>query len=259
MDSGARDELVHALTRRRTVLLELADGPRRKRELVAALDVARSTVDRALRTLESEGLVERVDDGFALTTAGAAAFDVYVEFTDRLNAICSCRDVVERLPSGRFVDPEFLRDAEVVRASVSAPDEPVRAFVEMVSQATHARGFSPTAYGAYVDVFEERVVEHGLTADLAFSDEALETLTSSHSGAITRAVETGRVRVRRIPELPGTGLVVLSRGERPPAVAMGVHGGPGLDALVRNDSPAAVEWARELVDEQFERAEEIPL
>lgn len=259
MDAGERDELVHALTRRRAVLEALSDRPRRKRELVDVLDVARSTVDRALRTLEAEGLVERVDDGFALTTCGAVAFEVYVEFTERLGAVCASRDVIERLPSRRFVDPAFLRDAEVVRASVSAPDEPVRAFVEMVSEATHARGFSPTAYGAYVDAFEERVVEDGMTADLAFSDEALETLTSTHGEAITRAVETGRVSVRRIPELPGTGVVVLSRPERPPTVAMGVHGGAGLDALVRNDSPAAVEWARELVDEQFERAEEIPL
>jgi len=250
---------VHALTRRRTVLEELAEGPRPKRDLVEALDVARSTVDRALRTLESEGLVERADDGFAFTTSGAVAFDVYVEFTERLGAIRASQDVVERLPSRRFVDPAFLRGAEVVRASVSAPDEPVRAFVDMVSEATHARGFSPTAYGAYVDAFEERVVEYGMTADLAFSDEALETLTSTHGDAIARAVATGRVSVRRVPDLPETGVVVLSHEERPPAVAMGVHGGPGLDALVRNDSPAAVAWARDLVDEQFERAEEIPL
>lgn len=259
MDSGERDELVHTLTRRRTILAALDDRPRHKRDLTEELHVARSTIDRALRKLETEGLVERGDDGFSLTTYGEIAFDVYADFTTRLDALWDARDVVDALPSSQFAEPVFLRNASVTRASVSAPDRPVRAFVDLVSAATHARGFSPTAYGAYVDVFETRVVDAGMTAELAFSDEALEELTTTHKGAIQRAAETGRVDVHRIEPLPPTGLIVLTREDGSQVVAMGVHDGKGLTAVVKNDAPAAVEWAQELVDEHLERADPIPL
>jgi predicted transcriptional regulator len=259
MEPGERDELVHTLTRRRAVLAALDDAPRRKPELVANLDVARSTVDRAIRQLETEGLVERVDDGFALSTCGELAVDVYGEFAAKLDAVCETRDVVEHLPSGEFADSTFLVDAEVVRATVSAPDRPVRAFVEMVADATHARGFSPTAYGSYVDAFEHQVLEGGMTAELAFSDDALGELTGTHGDAIERVAETGRVDVYRIPSLPAAGVVVLTRDDGSRVAAMGVHDGSALSAVVRNDAPAAVAWASSLVDDQFDRAERMPL
>ena len=91
MDSGERDELVHTLTRRRTILAALDDRPRHKRDLTEELHVARSTIDRALRKLETEGLVERGDDGFSLTTHGEIAFDVYGDFTERLDALWGAR------------------------------------------------------------------------------------------------------------------------------------------------------------------------
>ena len=259
MDVRERDELVHTLTRRYAILTALDDAPRYKPELVETLDVARSTIDRALRTLETEGLVERVDDGFALTTYGELAVDVYGDFADRLDAVRDARDVVEALPSREFAAPAFLRGAEVIRASVSAPDRPVRAFVDLVSTATHARGFSPTAYAAYVDAFEQRVVEAGMTATLAFSDDALEELTTTHRESTQRAVATGNVDVHRIERLPPTGVVLLTQEDGSTVVAMGVHDGSGLGAVVRNDAPAAVAWAESLVDDYLERADPIPL
>lgn len=259
MDGGERVELVHILARRQDVLGALAVRPWRKPELTDELDVARSTVDRALRTLETEGLVKRVEDGFALTTCGELTVAAYGDFVEELAVVCGARDIVEALPSSEFADPVFLRDAEVIRASVSAPDRPVRAFVDMVSAATHARGFSPTASGAYVEVFERRVVDAGMTAELVFSDEALEELTTTHRESIQGAVETGRVDVHRIEALPPTGVVVLTREDDSQVVALGVHDRKGLSAVVRNDDQAAVEWAEQLVDDRFERADRIPL
>jgi predicted transcriptional regulator len=259
MVSGGRDELVSTLTHRRSILEALDERPRRKPALADELDVARSTIDRAIRQLEAQGLTERTPDGIELTTCGEVALDVYADFTTRLGAVCEARDVVDQLPSRTFADPVFLQDATVVRASVSAPDRPVRAFVELVEEATYARGFSPTANGAYVDAFERRVVDGDLTAELAFSDEALTELTTTHRDAIVRAAETGRVTVHRIDSLPRTGVVVMEREDARPVVAMGVHDGASIDAVVTNDTPGAVAWARDLVDDRLDAAERIPL
>ncbi|NHN40771.1 ArsR family transcriptional regulator [Halorubellus sp. JP-L1] len=259
MDSGERDDLVGTLTRRREILGALDERPRDKPALVRELGVARSTVDRAVRQLESCGLAERGPDGIELTTCGEVALDVYGAFTARLEALWECHDVVSQLPSREFAPPVFLADADVVRASVSAPDRPIMAFVDLVEEATYARGFSPAAYGAYVDAFERRVTAGELTAELAFSDEALTELTTTHRDAIERAASTGRVTVHRVETLPTAGVVVLERGDAGPVVAMGVHDGSSLSAVVTNDAPDAVAWARDFVDEQFERADPIPL
>ncbi|WP_323192997.1 hypothetical protein, partial [Halostella sp. PRR32] len=79
--------------------------------------------------------------------------------------------------------------------------------------------------------------EDGLTAELAFSDEALTELTTTHRDAIVRAANTGRVTVHRVDDLPSAGLVVMERADAPTVAAMGVHDGAGLDAVVTNDDP----------------------
>ncbi|WP_227131323.1 helix-turn-helix transcriptional regulator [Halorubellus salinus] len=259
MNPGERDELVRTLTRRREVLEALDDSACRKPELARELDVARSTVDRAIRQLQNQALVERGDDGYELTTCGEVAVDLYGRFASRLDAMCDARDVVAELPSREFAHPDVLDDATVVRAASSAPDRPVRAFLELVEDAEHARGFSPTAYGAYVDVFERRVVDAGMTAEFVFSDDALAELTTAHRESVQRATETGRVAVHRIDSLPMVGVSVLRREDGSRVLAMGVYDGTGMAALVQNDAPDAVSWGDALVADYLERADEMPL
>lgn len=259
MDSGEHEDLVGTLTRRRDVLGLLEEGSTRKPELASELEVARSTVDRAIRELQAHALVERGDGGYELTTCGEVVVDLYETFASRLAAMSDARDVVAELPSREFAHPDVLRGADVVRATTSAPDRPVRAFLDVVEASTHARGFSPTAYGAYVDVFERRVVEGGMSAELVFSDEALAELTTTHREPIQRAVDTGRVEVFRVGSLPMVGVSVLTREDGGRVAAMGVYDGTALKALVKNETPSGVAWAEDVVDEYFERAEEMPV
>ena len=69
MDTGELEELVRTLTRRRDVLSVLDDRSVRKPVLSTELDVARSTVDRAIRELQAQGLVVRGDDGTTYASA----------------------------------------------------------------------------------------------------------------------------------------------------------------------------------------------
>lgn len=259
MNAGELDEFVNTLTRRRDVLTAIDDSPLHKPALSTELDVARSTVDRAIRELQARGLVVRGDDGFELTTCGEVAVELYERFASRLRAMCDAQDVVAELPSREFAHPDVLSGADVVRATASAPDRPVRAFLDLVEASTHVRGFSPTAYGAYVDVFERRVVEGGMTAELVFGDDALAELTTTYGDPIQRAVDTGRVDVYRVERLPMAGVSVLTREDGSRVVAMGAYDGTGLSALVVNESSDALAWADGLVDDRVERAEEMPV
>jgi predicted transcriptional regulator len=259
MDMGELEDLVNTLTRRRDVLAMLDGRPTRKPALATELDVARSTVDRAIRELQAEGLVVRGDDGFELTTCGGVAVDLYWRFASRLSAMCDAQDVVAQLPSREFAHPDVLSGADVERATTSAPDRPVRAFLDLVEESTHVRGFSPTAYGAYVDVFERRVVDGGMTAELVFGDDALAELTTTYLEPIQHAAATGRIDVYRVEQLPMAGVSVLTREDGSRVVAMGAYDGTALSALVVNETAKALAWADALVDDRFDRAQEMPV
>jgi predicted transcriptional regulator len=259
MGGWDREEFVGTLTRRYDVLSAIDRDPRQKPALAEDLSMARSTVDRAVRELANADLLERRESGYALTTCGELALDAYRSFVADVDALATAADVVETVPSRRDVDVEFLRDATVVRGSVSAPHRPLQAFIDAFEGSVQARGFSPSAYDAYVETVEERVVDAGMTAELVFCDDALTELTSNHQDALGRAVDTGRVDVYRVSDLPQIGLVVLDRDDAPPIASLGVHDASGLQAVVTNDTPAAVEWARDRVDDAFARAERMPL
>lgn len=248
------DDLVGTLDRRATLLEALDERPRHKPGLVAELSVTRSTVNRAIRELAVAGLVERGNDGFALTTCGELCLDAYREFTAEIDAVRAAADVVEAIPSREYVDAAFLRGADVVQGTVSAPQRPVQAFVDVIEDAVSARGFSQSTYDAYVEVFEDRVVDGGMTAELVLSDDALTALTAEHGAAFERASATGRVDVHRIDSLPAFGLLIAERADGSRVATMGVYERDALSALVTNDSPASLAWASDVVDAHVERA-----
>lgn len=74
-------------------------------DLVRSLDVSRSTVDRAVRRLESEGIVERRASGYGLTLVGRLVYEEYLTFTERTTGLLDAAPVFEALPADTPLDP----------------------------------------------------------------------------------------------------------------------------------------------------------
>lgn len=89
---GTTGETIDVIVQRAQFLERLLDDPAEKRTLVEQLEVSRSTVDRALRDLEVEGLVTYADEGYALTAVGEILATRYFAFRD---ATATHRMVVE--------------------------------------------------------------------------------------------------------------------------------------------------------------------
>lgn len=88
-------DTIEVLLRRGAVVERLSAQPTPKRELVDGLDVSRSTVDRALREIESVGLAECRDDGVTLTLCGRLAVAEFERFGTRLADRCGVGDAAE--------------------------------------------------------------------------------------------------------------------------------------------------------------------
>jgi predicted transcriptional regulator len=77
---GNSADVRQLLSQRADALSRLLDADRTKNELTEELDVSRSTVDRAVRELESNGLVRREGGTVTATLSGRLAYDSYRRF-----------------------------------------------------------------------------------------------------------------------------------------------------------------------------------
>lgn len=257
---GADDvgEVMTLLSKRRAFLTALSDGPKRKPELVEHCDVARSTVDRAIRELELAGLVERGGNGFTLTVPGRLILDRFFAFEHAVEAICRIDEWLSTLPDAELLPPELFVGAEVTQADMHAPDKALQETIELVSTARRIRGVSPAVHGAYVETFQERIRDDGLETELVFSADALAELATTYADSIVDDLPE-QVTVYRIDELPPLGLMLVDHEDGTTEASFGIYTETGVQVVVRNTSPNAVEWLRREFESYRQRATEITL
>lgn len=234
-------DVLEELARRSDLLRALASGPRSKRDLVASLSRSRSTVDRAVRELESYGFVER-DDGVALTLRGRLVLDAFDDFANTVDAVADADTLLDPLPAGATLDPILLRDATVVGPDPVSPQRPFTAYQNLVYDAVEIRGFAPAVLQDNVDVFRDRIVEQGLSADLTVSPDALDELVTTHADPMDEALASGNLTLRRATTTLEYGLMLVEQAERTVVCAL-FYDERGLVGSLHNDSPDAVRWA----------------
>ncbi|GAA0263766.1 helix-turn-helix transcriptional regulator [Halobacterium noricense] len=241
------DDAVALLAQRAELLRSLRDDPRGKQELAAAQSVSRSTVDRAVRTLEARGFVAR-DDAVSLTLRGRLALDAYDEFVDLLDALDAAGDLLDVLLADATIGGALLRGADVVQSNPIAPQRPYVAYQSIVEDATAIRGFAPVVLDENVAQFRDRIVDGEAPVDLTVAPAALDELVSSHADAVEESLDTGRLTLRKATTELDYGLVLAEQPERTVVCAL-VFDDHGLAGIVENDERHAVEWA----DSVYER------
>ncbi|MCD2199196.1 helix-turn-helix domain-containing protein [Halobacterium sp. KA-4] len=247
------DNAVALLAQRAELLRPLRDGPRAKQDLAAAQSVSRSTVDRAVRTLEAHGFVAR-DDAVSLTLRGRLALDAYDDFVDLLDALDTAGDLLDVLPADATIDGALLRGADVVQSNPVAPQRPYVAYQSVVEEATAIRGFAPAVLDENVSQFRDRIVDGAAPVDLTVAPAALDELVSSHADAVEEALGTGRLTLREATTVLDYGLVLAEQPERTVVCAL-VFDDHGLAGVVENDERHAIEWAHSIYERIREDAE----
>jgi predicted transcriptional regulator len=233
---------VETLCTRHEFLVSLRAGPREKRALVETLDVSRSTVDRAIRELQSEGLVEREQRGFRLTAAGelAASFtEGMLSVTADLRAVAR---VLDSVPASAPIDGRVVRGATVAEATRTTRYRPLSTLDELLCEATRLYGIAPVVTRRRsIDRLSEAVTDRGADAEIVFSDSLAEQLLPSVGEEIRTMVDEG-FRPLAASDLPfGLCLGKMPDGWRTCLVTYGDDG--DLQGVVTNDAPDAAAWA----------------
>jgi len=240
------DDAVAVLAQRAELLRSLRDGPQSKPDLVAAQSASRSTVDRAVRTLETHGFVER-DDGVSLTLRGRLALDAYDEFAATLGSLDAAGELLDVLPADARLDGALLRGATVVQSDPVAPQRPYVAYQSVLEDATAVRGFAPAVLDENVARFRDRIVDAETTVDLTVAPAALAELVASHSAAIEESLATGRLTLREASTVLDYSLMLVEQPDRTVVCAL-VFDDHGIAGVVENDTARAVGWASDVYE-----------
>ncbi|WP_311173129.1 helix-turn-helix transcriptional regulator [Halobellus ordinarius] len=169
-------------------------GPADQPELRANVAGSRTTISRALRSLEDEGWVATEDNTYRLTHTGSVIAD---EFADLLATIRRTEELSEFLrwfPTDSDA-PDFLRarDVDVTASTDANPYAPAKQQAAILNTAEELRILLPSVDPDSTETLTEQVTNRGLRVETVISPE-LEPVFESDELAplIAEMVDTER-------------------------------------------------------------------
>jgi len=249
-------ELIPLIARRERLLAALYESPHAKCDLVRSLDVSRSTVDRAVRRLENEGIVERRASGYGLTLVGRLVYEEYRTFTERTTGLLDAAPVLEALPADTPLDPAALFGATVTAAERATPYRPGDRHLELMEDAERARLLSTAVGPRYVEAIRAAVVERDTPVQLGVTTAVQERLVTEYADSLGDALSSGKLDLRELDDTPRFSLGLFDRQSGTVFGAL-IYDDDAPRAYVDNDTAPAVEYGKERFERYWADAEPI--
>ena len=222
-------DIVNTVSSRQPVLESLQTEPKDKRALVDELELSRSTIDRSIRELEMQGLVEYSDGALIVTPVGQLAIDGLSELTDTIEIGQRLEEFLEWMPMDEFgVDIRLLADADIIVAEPGDPWSMINQHIQLLKTMDEGRFLLPITGMHAAETAHERVVENEAGCELVVEPSVAETHQAdpNYAPIVEEIVATGRVDVYQYEgELPyglalvgGTVQVITAEGDEPRAL-----------------------------------------
>ena len=237
------------LMRRSELLGALQSAPRRPAELEAVTSLSRSTVHRAIQSLEDAGIV-RVNDGVVeLTGSGRAVTSHVVDASEAITTAQRLRPLLDAIDSAAVSLPlAHLDDAETTFADSRHAHLSVRRIRELVADARQVRLFSGVVSPLYLDIAFEQV-RRGTEVEMILDREVVEVLFAEYATEARDAARTGQFHVRAFDACPFDLFICDD------TVAIAAHVDGFLHGLVESADPVVQEWATATFEAYTARAE----
>ena len=248
MEPDAVADLFHVFDKRYDVLDCLCDGELDKRAIEDRIDASRPTIDRAFRELEAHGLLTSAGTAYELTNFGELCCSEFARTQDALDTLTDVEDVLSYLPRDAGLDFGLLDGANVVHAEEHAPQEPFQEILGVVTDASEVAGYSSTIMPHYVDSFHSLVVDAGIPTRLVFTEDVVDTGYANYGETFTELVEADNATIYATSHVYTYGVAI---GDGTVAVPVGDEL-DRLQAVIVNDTDAAVAWGRDFVDRVIE-------
>lgn len=250
---AATSEHLALVARRADLLRALADGPRAKADLVAALPVSRATVDRGLRELEGIEAVTRTEAGYRLRLPGRLLCRIHGRYRRRIEGTVRAARLLAALPADLDLDPAVVEGADVVTAGGPSLHRPINRQRAMIEDAEHVRGFWAVV-PKYAATYQKQAANHDTTLELVVSSAALERLLGTCTEPIQRGLSTGHLALREHDTDLPCNLVVCEHADGT-KLGVTVHDDDGVVGFLESECPNATDWGRTFFERNWEAAD----
>ena len=238
--------LVGLFCRRYDLIDALADGPRSKNELVSDLDVSRSTIDRAVRSLEAEEILVREGGAVSLTFLGRVTLNGYRQLREGLVGLHRAKSMFAPVDTEETVPLELFRGAEVVTADLPHLHRPIDALEEFLGDMNKVQSIGKGLLADYVRMYHTQIVENQMDTELIVDSSVLDDLITNYWETLSDALSSNRLAVYETPSEPPFGLKIGQSDTT--EVAIITYGEQGLSGFLRSDNDRAVSWARRVYE-----------
>lgn len=233
--------------RRSDLLTALQSSPASPSELERTLDISRSTIHRALRTLEELHLVEKTSGQYELTGVGTFVTAETSAYCNRVDAAMSLEPFLN-LVEIDDIPVEHFADAKVTSPKPRQPHYSVRRIIELIERSESLRIFSTIISPFYVDVAHREMLD-GMEIQAIFDDGIIDIVLGEYEQEAYEAFDTGRFDVYMHANLPFELFLFDDR------IGMAAHDENGIArAFVETRSPEAIDWATKLYERYLEQS-----
>lgn len=246
------------LDNRHAVLEHLVDSPARKPEIVSALDISRSTVDRAIRDLMEIECVRGSNGTYHSTLVGRLALFEYDRYRTRITSLQQATGFLNGLPNDADLDPVVLDDASITLAEPHAPDHALEQSIDLFREATSLKGLAPVVLAAYPDLIADRLARSALTVEIVAEDEVIATLPELQSSQAESLLDQDELTLYSAETSLPFALWLM---DTPTGTHAGItaYNAGGVTGVLITDSDPAIEWASNQYRQYRDQAQQIPL
>lgn len=241
--------LTRSEPRTRILLQLLSSEPLSRRQFRDRLSVSRSTITRALATLEERDLVAHDGKGYHLTPSGTIVAETIADAVDTLQVTDDLSTFLKWFPYSEYdVDLDDLRAAEITVATDVDPYAPSRKHAESLRGFDQFRMLLPSIDLQLVRGSDDRLKNGDLELELLVSPEMEETISTGEFASVLREqIESGSMTVLVSTESVPFYLGLSGSG----TVQVGVEDDEGFPrAVLETDAEALQSWC-ETVYQQF--------
>ncbi|WP_232702356.1 helix-turn-helix transcriptional regulator [Halobacterium wangiae] len=248
------DEFLLEVVRRRPLLRSLRSGSATTSDLLESVDMSRSTLHRAINSLEDRDLVEESGGEYRLTSVGTMVTEETEAFGTHTAAALSLDKFLNSIDGHAGTVPvEYFTDATVVRRKARQPHATIHRIIEFIEDAERLRMFSTVISPVYVDVGYREMMD-GMEIEAIFDREVIEIMLAEYPEKAYETITTGNFDVYAHDGLPFELFISEEK------VGMAAHNAnSNAEILVECDDPAAVAWAEDVYSRHISDADPVSL
>lgn len=244
-----------SLLQRAHILDACQHGPIGRTTISERAECSRSTAYRATSELTDRGLLERTDNGYQLTGAGAAMLDHVRQF------LAKQKGTTQILPLFEYVDePEFIRhahlfgNAELVTQDASNPYHIENRMKELIEDTQEQMLGMTTGLGspALAEAMIDRI-RAGVRVNWILPTDMYAQFNADYGDLSTHAKTDGQTAVSVRDDI----LIDMALYDDTLAIIGFDHDRGILGAVAITDNPTARRWARDTFEKHRQETEQV--